>query len=46
MSSFHVTLWNDSQHDAAVFKGGNSDMYRANIAAIHTAATLARGKAA
>ena len=31
MSSFHVTLWSDSQHDAAVFKGGNFDMYRANI---------------
>jgi hypothetical protein len=46
MSSFHVTLWNDSQHDAAVFKGGNFDMYRANIAAIRSAAALARGEAA
>ena len=46
MSSFHVTLWNDSQHDAALFQGGNFDMYRANIAAIRSAAALARGEAA
>jgi hypothetical protein len=46
MSSFHVILWNDSQHDAALFKGRNFDMYRANIAAIRNAAALARGEAA
>jgi ribulose-phosphate 3-epimerase len=31
---------------SAVFKGGNSDHYRANIAAIRNAAALARGEAA
>ena len=46
MSSFHVTLWSDSQHDAAVFKGENFDMYRANITAVRNAAALARGDAA
>ena len=46
MSSFHVTLWSDSQHDAAVFKGEKFDMYRANIAAIRNAAALACGEAA
>jgi hypothetical protein len=46
MSSFHVTLWSDSQHDTAVFKGENFDMYRANIAAIRNAAALACGEAA
>jgi ribulose-phosphate 3-epimerase len=46
MSSFHVSLWNASQQHTAVFKGGNSDMYRANIAAIRNAAALARGEAA
>jgi hypothetical protein len=29
-----------------VFKGGKSDAYRANIAAIRNAAALARGEAA
>ena len=46
MSSFHVTLWNARQHEAALFKGGNFDMYRADIAAIRNAAALARGEAA
>jgi ribulose-phosphate 3-epimerase len=31
---------------SAVFKGGNADAYRANIAAIRNAAALARGEAA
>ena len=31
---------------SAVFKGGNADAYRANIAAIRTAAAMARGEAA
>jgi ribulose-phosphate 3-epimerase len=31
---------------SAVFKGGNADHYRANIAAIRNAAALARGEAA
>jgi ribulose-phosphate 3-epimerase len=31
---------------SAVFKGGNADAYRANIAAIRNAAMLARGEAA
>ena len=46
MSSFHVTLWNASQHEAALLEGGNLDMYRANIAAIRNAAALARVEAA
>jgi ribulose-phosphate 3-epimerase len=31
---------------SAVFRGGNPDAYRANIAAIRNAAALARGEAA
>jgi ribulose-phosphate 3-epimerase len=31
---------------SAVFKGGNADAYRANIAAIRNAAAMARGEAA
>jgi ribulose-phosphate 3-epimerase len=31
---------------SAVFKGGNVDAYRANIAAIRNAAAMARGEAA
>ena len=31
---------------SAVFKGGNADAYRANIAAIRNAGLLARGEAA
>jgi hypothetical protein len=46
MSSFHVTLWNASQHEAALFEGGNFDMYRANVAATRNAAALACGGAA